>query len=220
MAVRAIAQIDGPHCHLGKEGLAASWNPEDKAVSVHQFFPVAHVDIFTDLIDSVVNAGFVLQLLYVKGQKGSQRLGQHSTHGLHLPDADGKRRIHRLPLHQVMLIYCHRVALADRHDCIGDTVQLLLGFCQKYHGHRHIKEALVVIPHIVHDVLNLLLFISFSVRNFRREVVVPVPDTLLPDNIGFNSQILFLQNLSSQLFGNRNYINANHGMDRQTGDFI
>ena len=220
MAVRAIAQIDGSHCHLGKERLAASGNPEDEAISIHEFFPVTHVNIFTDLIDPVVNAGFVLQLLYVEGQKGSQRLGQHGSHSLHLTDTDGKRRIHCLSLHQVMLVYCHRVALANRHDCIGDTVQLLPGLRQKYHGHRHIKEALVVIPHIVHDVLDLLLFISFSVRNFRREVVVPVPDTLLPDNIGFNSQILFLQNLSSQLFGNRNYINANHGMDRQTGDFI
>ena len=37
------------------------------AFSIHEFFPVTHVNIFTDLIDPVVNAGFVLQLLYVEG---------------------------------------------------------------------------------------------------------------------------------------------------------
>ena len=91
-----------------------------------------------------------------------------------------------------MRLYLAGVPFADSHQGFLYGFQFFLRVCLDDDGHCHIKEPLVILPHIIHDLLDLLFLRPLVVGNIGREIVVLVPYPLLADDVALYSHILLL----------------------------
>ena len=106
------------------------------------------------------------------------------------------------------------MALANALHRLRHALQLLFAFRYKDNADCRIKQALVVLPHVVHDFLNVLFLHAFRIGDFRGKIIVLIAYPLLLDNVALNAKVFFLQLLCRHVLWHRHHVNAHNGVDR------
>ena len=119
-----------------------------------------------------------------------------------------------------MLFDGHGVPLADGLHRLGHAVQFFLCICHEDDRYCHIEQALVILPHVIHDLLDLFFLHPLVVGDLGGKIVVSVSDPLLFDDVSLDAKILFLKDLCGHVLWDRNHIDACNGVDRQRCDLI
>ena len=173
---------------FGAEGFTRTGYAQQEGRLVQKVRLVAHNEIVGNGVLSKVNAAFILDFLYLEGNKHGQRFRSKSAKRIDFPHPDGQGGIQAIKLLELEHRKLAHMLSSHGEYGFGVAVKLFFGICGDGQGHYREHHPLVAGGEVVQKLLAFFPLQLHIIRNYGAEIVVGILAALPVGDVGFHTQ--------------------------------